>query len=145
MKELLQQFATYNIWANQKLMELILSLPEEKQMAEIPSSFNSLYKTVLHMWDAESAWWQRMKLHERLIMPSENFKGAMKDVVNGLMQQSNQWLDWISNASDIALDHVFQYRIQRRNNSSSLFTRCCCMCLIMALITGDNLSICFGN
>ena len=126
MKELLQQFATYNIWANQKLMELMQSLPEEKQMAEIPSSFNSLYKTVLHMWDAESAWWQRMKLHERLIMPSENFKGAMKDVVNGLMQQSNQWLDWISNASDIALDHVFQYQ----NSKKEQFKQPICQMLL---------------
>jgi uncharacterized damage-inducible protein DinB len=62
------------------------------------------------MWDAESIWWQRMKLHERLIVPSENFNGTMKDVVNGLMQQSTQWLDWVSSASDIALDHVFQYQ-----------------------------------
>lgn len=114
MKELLQQFATYNIWANQKIMELILSLPEEKQMAEVPSSFNSLYKTVLHMWDAESAWWQRMKLQERLVIPSENFNGTIKDLVNGLMQQSAQWLDWVSSASDIALDHVFQYQNSKK-------------------------------
>ena len=110
MKELLQQFGAYNIWANQKIMDLILELPEEKQIAEVPSSFNSLYKTVLHMWDAESAWWQRMKLQERIVIPSENFKGTMKDVVNGLAQQSHQWLDWVSSVSDIALDHVFQYQ-----------------------------------
>ena len=114
MKEILQQFAAYNIWANQKIMEVILALPEEKQMTEVPSSFNSLYKTVLHMWDAESAWWQRMKLQERLVIPSENFKGSMKDVINGLMQQSNQWMDWINNASDIALDHVFQYQNSKK-------------------------------
>jgi uncharacterized damage-inducible protein DinB len=110
MKDLLQKFAAYNIWANQKIMEVILALPEEKQLAEVPSSFNSLFKTILHMWDAESAWWQRMKLQERLVIPSENFNGNMKDVVNGLMQQSGQWLDWVSSASDIALDHVFQYQ-----------------------------------
>lgn len=114
MKVLLQQFATYNIWANQKIMEVILALPEEKQMAEVPSSFNSLYKTVLHMWDAESIWWQRMKLQERIIRPSENFNSSMKDVVNGLMQQSNQWFDWVSSALDIALDHVFQYQTMEK-------------------------------
>jgi uncharacterized damage-inducible protein DinB len=114
MKEILQQFAAYNIWANQKIMEVIQALPEEKQLAEVTSSFNSLYKTVLHMWDAESAWWQRMKLQERVVIPSENFKGSMKDVISGLMQQSNQWLEWISSASDIALDHVFQYQNSRK-------------------------------
>ncbi|MES1225792.1 MAG: DinB family protein, partial [Bacteroidota bacterium] len=54
MKELLKQMAAYNIWANQKIIDVILSLPEEKQIAEVPSSFNSLNKTLLHMWDAES-------------------------------------------------------------------------------------------
>ena len=114
MKDLLQQFAAYNIWANAKIMDVILALPEEKQVTEVPSSFNSLYKTILHMWDAESAWWQRMKLQERIVAPSENFNGTTKDVINGLMLQSNQWLDWISSASDIALDHVFQYQNSKK-------------------------------
>jgi uncharacterized damage-inducible protein DinB len=114
MKELLKQFASYNIWANQKILDVILSLPEEKQLAEVPSSFNSLYKTVLHMWDSQSVWWQRMKLQERIILPGENFNGNMKDVVNGLMQQSRQWEEWVSNVSELLLDHVFQYQNVRK-------------------------------
>jgi len=114
MKELLKQFAAYNIWANQKLADLILSLTNEQQTKEIASSFNSLYKTVLHMWDAESIWWQRMKLHERIIRPSENFKGSMQDVVNGLMQQNRQWEEWVGNASDLSIAHVFQYQNSKR-------------------------------
>lgn len=110
MKELLRQFATYNIWANQKILELILSLPGERQKQELSSSFKSLYTTVLHMWDAESTWWQRMKLHERIIVPSENFNGTMQDVCNGLLQQNHQWLDWINNATEIGLEHVFHYQ-----------------------------------
>jgi uncharacterized damage-inducible protein DinB len=33
----------------------------------------------------------------------------MKDNVNGLLQQDQQWLDWVNNASEAAIDHVFQY------------------------------------
>ena len=61
------------------------------------------------MWDAESAWWQRMKLHERLIIPSETFNGSMPDIANGLLNQSRQWKEWVAAASDLSLDHVFQY------------------------------------
>lgn len=78
-------------------------------MTELPSSFSSLYKTVLHMWDAESIWWQRMKLQERIIRPGENFKGTLKDIANGLLGQSKQWEEWVSQASELALDHVFHY------------------------------------
>lgn len=114
MKEILSRFAAYNLWANQKIMETILTLPEEKQKTEVPSSFSNLYRTVLHMWDAETAWWQRMKLQERIIIPSENFIGTMRDVVNGLNQQNQQWLDWVSNSTDNALDHVFQYQNSKK-------------------------------
>ena len=109
MKELLKQYAAYNCWASQRIIDVLLALPEEKQLAEIPSSFNSLHKTVLHMWDAESIWWQRMKMQERLVVPSENFMGNLDDAANGLLQQSKLWNDWVNNASDLSLEHVFQY------------------------------------
>ncbi len=114
MKELLKQYATYNVWANQKLMDVILTLPEEKQLAEMPSSFTSLYKTVLHMLDAENIWWQRMKLLERIIIPSENFTGTMQDLASNLLQQSKQWEEWVGNTSDLMLEHVFQYQNVKR-------------------------------
>jgi uncharacterized damage-inducible protein DinB len=114
MKELLRQYAAYNIWANQKLTELILSLTEEQQHKEIASSFNGLHKTILHLWDAESIWWQRMKLHERIIRPSENFNGSTKDIVNGLLNQSRQWEEWVNSASDLSISHVFQYQTTKK-------------------------------
>ncbi|HQV53985.1 MAG: hypothetical protein IPH34_10720 [Chitinophagaceae bacterium] len=110
MKELLKQMAVYNVWAHKKIMDAVLSIPVEKQKAEIPSSFSSLEKTILHMWDAESIWWQRMKLHERLMIPSENFKGTTVEAVNGLLSQSALWEAWVNNVSDNMLEHVFEFR-----------------------------------
>jgi uncharacterized damage-inducible protein DinB len=116
MKELLRQFSAYNLWANQKLTDYILSFPEEKQLSEVPSSFNSLHKTLLHLWDTESVWWQRMKLHERFVIPSDNFKGTTRDVVNGLLSQSRLWEGWVTQASDLSLEHVFQYYNSKREH-----------------------------
>ena len=110
MKELLKQMAVYNVWAHKKIMDAVLSIPVEKQKAEIPSSFSSLEKTILHLWDAESIWWQRMKLHERLMIPSENFKGTTVEAVNGLLSQSALWEAWVNNVSDNMLEHVFEFR-----------------------------------
>ena len=114
MKELLKQLAAYNVWASRKITDLILTLPEEEQKQEVPSSFKSLFKTVLHMWDAESIWWQRMKLQERILVPGQNFSGNMKDIVTGLLKQSRQWEEWVSNASELSLDHVFQYQNSKK-------------------------------
>jgi uncharacterized damage-inducible protein DinB len=110
MKEILQQYAAYNSWANQKLFDIILKLDENLQQQIVASSFPNLYATVLHMWDAESAWWQRMKLHEKIVIPSENFNPTMQEAVNGLLQQNKLWEDWVNNATVPALEHVFAYQ-----------------------------------
>ncbi|HVT86543.1 MAG TPA: DinB family protein [Chitinophagaceae bacterium] len=114
MKEILQQLAAYNFWANQRMFETILVLTEEKQKSELPSSFKSIYDTVLHMWNAESVWWQRMKLQERISAPSEYFKGSMQELTNELLQENRQWIEWIDAASEAALDHVFQYQTSKK-------------------------------
>ena len=116
MKDLLSQLAAHNIWANQKLLEVILALREEKQKQEVPSSFNSLYKTVLHMYHAESVWWQRMKLQERINLPMETFKGSMQELATEMLQQNRQWQEWINSATEPMLDHVFQYYNQKKES-----------------------------
>ena len=110
MKEILTQLSAYNIWANQLLLDVINQLSEEKQKQELPSSFKSLYATVLHVLDAESIWWQRMKLQERIVRPSENFTGNMKELSNNLFNQNRQWDEWINNANEHQLQHVFHYQ-----------------------------------
>ena len=110
MKAVLKQMAAYNGWASQQLVQAILSLPEDKQVQELPSSFSSLQKTILHMWDAESIWWQRLKLQERIERPSDQFRGSMKEAAEGLQAQSRLWEEWVNNATDLQLEHVFQYQ-----------------------------------
>jgi uncharacterized damage-inducible protein DinB len=110
MKQILTELSAYNIWANQLLLDTINQLPEEKQKQELPSSFKSLYKTVLHMLDAQSIWWQRMKLQERIIRPSDDFNGATKELSNNLLHQNRMWRDWITSANDHQLHHVFHYQ-----------------------------------
>ena len=114
MKEILSQLSAYHIWANQLLLDVINQLPEEKQKQEVPSSFRSLYTTLLHMLDAESIWWQRMKLQERIQRPSENFNGTAKELGSILLHQNKQWNEWIVAANDHQLQHVFQYQNSKR-------------------------------
>ncbi len=46
VSELLFKYSLYNQWAHKRLLELINTLSEEQQHETIPSSFDSLYKTV---------------------------------------------------------------------------------------------------
>ena len=114
MKETLAPYASYNLWANRLMTDAVLQLPEVDQHQVVPSSFPSLYTTILHLWDAESIWWQRLKLHERLVIPSEAFNPTIQEAVNGLINQSVQWEEWVNQANDMQLRHVFAYQNSRR-------------------------------
>jgi uncharacterized damage-inducible protein DinB len=114
MKELLQKMAAYNLWANQKIINCIQQQEQALWYQQTPSSFETLYKTILHMWDAESAWWQRIKLQERIVAPSQNTEPSLKEASDGLLSQSTQWEAWIKAATEMALQHVFQYSNLRK-------------------------------
>lgn len=109
MKEIFLQYAAYTTWANGLLLNAVQMLGEDQQKAELRSSFTSLYKTFLHLLDAESIWWQRMKLQEKIERPSDSFSGNMQALGDRLLQQNRLWQDWVNNASEAALQHEFIY------------------------------------
>lgn len=109
MKEIILPYATYHVWANQLLLTTVQSLTEEQQHAEVKSSFPSVYKTFLHLLDAESIWWQRLKLQEKIAVPSQDFSGDMQALSTRLQQQDKRWQEWVNGANENALLHEFIY------------------------------------
>src|SRR5438128_884263 len=63
MKELLLQYTKYNLWANTKLLGFIESAVAKDPAVldkEIPSSFNTIHKTLYHIYYAENIWYKRL-------------------------------------------------------------------------------------
>lgn len=113
MKRLLTSFVRYDLWANEKILHVILSLTEDQQKQTIQSSFPSLEKTCLHIWDASSIWWQRVQLHEQIVVPSLSFHPSIKDIANGLVHQNKQWIDWMADQDEKTLEADFSYKSSR--------------------------------
>lgn len=114
MKEILYEMSAYNLWATQRLLSTTSSLTEEQLHKVVSSSFNSIYKTFLHIWNAESIWWQRIKLQERIIAPSENFSGTMPELSKEILTQSKKWNEWLQSTNEMMLTHVFQYHNSKK-------------------------------
>lgn len=114
MKKLLLQYAGYNVWANQKLIDCIDNLTDEQIKREMDSSFKSIYATLIHLWDAESIWWQRVKLQEQIEVPGSHFNGSVLELGNNLLRQSKQWKEWVDIATEAALEHEFIYRNSKK-------------------------------
>ena len=114
MKQLLQQYGAYNVWANKKIIDRISLLPVELVDKETPSSFPSIYKTLLHLWDVESIWLQRLKLAEHIEVPSASFEGNLLEMMTAWSKISQQWDQWITQTNEANLVHVFAYQNSKR-------------------------------
>lgn len=115
MKKLLGQYAAYNEWANKMITDMVIDLPDDKVKRDIVSSFPSLYKTIAHMWDVESVWWQRMKLQEVVEWPSHKFDGTLLELLQNFHQQSRQWKEWVDLSTEAALQHEFIYKNSKKD------------------------------
>ena len=112
---MLAQYAAYNLWANNRIIEVINNLTDEQVDREIVSSFSSIKNTLLHLWDVENIWWQRMKLAEVQVWQSDSFEGSLLELNTNIQAQSKQWKEWIDLATEAALEHEFIYRNSKKD------------------------------
>jgi uncharacterized damage-inducible protein DinB len=115
MKQLFQQYAAYNLWANKKMIETANLLSEEQINTEIVSSFPSVYKTVLHLMEVENVWWERLKLAEH-DTPSGWFTGDFTELSKKLLELSRQWQEWIDSTNEVNITHVFAYQNSKKEH-----------------------------
>ena len=107
--DLLYRYARYNQWAHQSLLDIIGKLSKQQQQATIPSSFNSLYKTLFHVWGAEHLWFLRLNREPVPKMSGDPFNGSMEDLTKALTITDLQWIEWIADKSDNDLTLPVQY------------------------------------
>lgn len=110
MKELLLQYARFNIWANKRMTDVMLSLDEAVTDQQINSSFPSIRQTVYHTWGAEDIWLQRLELTEQASWAPSGFTGSFATACQKWMQVSEGLAAFTERQfDDKAFSHVFQY------------------------------------
>src|ERR1700682_345340 len=108
VKELLLHYAQYNQWAHKRLLYLINTLSVKQHHETIPSSFDSLYKTVFHIWGAESLWLARLK-QETVKISGDQFNGSMENLSKALEAVDQKWVDWFTGKEDSQLTEKIHY------------------------------------
>ncbi|PSL50140.1 putative damage-inducible protein DinB [Chitinophaga niastensis] len=109
MKEILVHYSSYNYWANQQLLKVLLKLTDEQQDRELGGSLSSLRKTVYHLWREESLWHQRLQLVEKATDPTNDFSGSFATACEHWVRQSLQLQEWVQKATPVKLNHTIAY------------------------------------
>lgn len=97
MKNLLAKYANYNAWANHKIIYLMKQLDPDLWYRQTPSSFDSLFKTVLHIGNAERIWWERIHEQDQIEGFSAGEELAFKEACSKWIDQSMQWVTYLKN------------------------------------------------
>ncbi len=110
MKETLLQYAKYNLWANNLMIEALLKLSAEQLDMELVSSFNTIRKTFVHCLSAEYVWLQRLQLVEHPIFLANEPERPFEDNCKHWAEVSKDTIAFIEKQfDDEALKHMVQF------------------------------------
>ena len=84
---LMMDYANYNAWANEQLTDWLSTKPLEMMDVEVPSSFNTIKKTLIHIWKTQ-AFWLNMLAELAHSEEEEEDELSIVDVLDGLKRHS---------------------------------------------------------
>ena len=120
MKELLLSYAQFNAWADDALLQTIRTLSPEQVEQELTSSFPSVRRTLLHLLDAASIWWQRLQLQEKILRPSDSFGGDTEALALAIKKIDQQWIEFVQRSQEHVFQHEFIYHDLRGTQHKSV-------------------------
>ena len=118
-------YATYNVWANRKLIESLLLLDESLISKEVKSSFPTIRKTLLHIWFAEMGWLSRLNGNGWKTTKVDDFSGSYFDLFNEWKSTSEEFQEFVGKA-DLEIEVSFKrddkvYSIPSREIAQTVF------------------------
>jgi len=99
----------YNAWANTRIADVLTPVDDAIIFEERKSSFPSIAKTLLHIWDAEFIWSKRMQGESPTAQRSANFTGDKTELLNGFVNSSRELLLFIESKAPEFLARRYNY------------------------------------
>lgn len=107
---LLKDYTTYNLWANELIVNWLRTKPDELMEKPVPSSFPSLRATLMHIWAAEFIWLERLQNISPTDFLSDTFKGTNPQLFEHVLQNSETFKNFIHRQSEEYFDNATVYK-----------------------------------
>ncbi len=109
----IKQHLEYNLWASKQFADFLLKLDEGIINKELKSSFPGIGKTILHLWNAQLIWLNRMKGEEITFHPYRDFRGTKKEMLAGFVSSADELNDFITSKEEGYLDQMIHYKTSK--------------------------------
>lgn len=106
----IQKHLNYSHWATGKIAELLQNADENIFDKEVISSFPTIRKTIMHIWDAEVIWSTRLKGGSMTVWPSEGFTGNTKQLLDNWVHTSHELAKFIETKDHAFLETPIHYK-----------------------------------
>lgn len=103
LQHLISNYAEYNFWANQSLVDWLKTKDRGVFEAEVPSSYPSILKSLNHIWAVEEFWHSVVAEDELKSSRYLDQNLHVDKVVDGIIQESQRLLDYVKTLSEEAL------------------------------------------
>src|SRR5438045_465791 len=110
MKDFLLNYSRYNVWAVKKITDFLKTLSEDQLNKEIISSFPSIRKTMMHIWDAQVIWLLRLQGQTPTAFPGNSFSGSFNDAVEGFIKSAHELSDFVESSGENFLLSPLTYK-----------------------------------
>jgi uncharacterized damage-inducible protein DinB len=109
MRQMLLNIVKYNLWANKRIVDLLLQLNDEQLNESLGGSFGTVRETTYHIWNAESIWLQRLLMVEKVQAPAENFNGIFQEANLAWLDVSKGFIEFVEKQKD---DRNFEHEVR---------------------------------
>jgi uncharacterized damage-inducible protein DinB len=110
-KALIEQYTTYNLWANQKMTDWLLSGDPTLREVESKSSFPTINKTISHIWVAEHVWRCRIEQLQWANLQTHHDGITTSQITEDLLLASQWYIHKINEVSESDLDKIISYKL----------------------------------
>lgn len=112
LKKFMSNNASYHSWATQKFVEWLSSKPDELLHKVVPSSFDSIIKTLNHIWSTDEYWYAVIAEVPQAEQRYEAMEFNTKEILTSIANRAKEISKLINSYSDIDLTKVITVESQ---------------------------------
>ncbi|HCK22426.1 MAG TPA: hypothetical protein DHW15_09755 [Bacteroidetes bacterium] len=95
IKDYLISLSRYNLWANTAIVNMVNSQSFDAVNTPVTNSFDTIGKTLFHIWDAQVIWLERLKGSHPTDWPSKQYNAALAGFETYFIQQSSAMVEQV--------------------------------------------------
>ncbi len=99
--------------------KVISTLTEHQFIQELESSFPSIRHTLLHIWDAQDIWLERLNGRSPQTWPSASFKGTKDELIGRTLNSSTLIIEKVRRYSEEELQAGVNYTTMKGNSGNA--------------------------